>query len=176
VEQSKADPDFTWGGFAWSDITGIGGDPSTYPWAGESLDTWWKKGPSRFEERFGQLAAQWRTWRATGETTLSRRTTSFDPVWPQVRVSETRTKLGVCYYSLKALGITTLPLIMKLLRAGDYDFLWLARAETDGESGVVDLRKKDPYKSAAEETLAWWETNKAHWTIPWPTAAPPPGP
>ncbi len=164
VERSVDDEGFTWGAWAFAEIARIVPDPKSYPWCAESLSEWWAAGPKRSEERFAELAARWRGLREAGETVLWSEEAVFqtDQQWWKVRREETA--LGETFRALTALGIVILPAVVEATRAGDLDFLWLARELTGGEAMVIG----DTARDKADSFLQWWEANKQDWLIPWP--------
>lgn len=160
VQKAQQDPEFDWIGWVWTGITRISGDPSVYPWAGESLVSIWKAGPWRFEKRFEKLWQRWKELRAKGETVLWTETTVLYPEIYSTRVQQQLTELGKTYKQLAALGITILPSVIQRLEEGDTDALYLLRRITR-EAPAVGPEAREP-------CLAWWEKNKQRWLIPWP--------
>jgi len=166
VEKSLDDPGFTWGAWAFAEIAHIVPDPKSYPWCAESLSEWWAAGPTRSEDRFAELAARWRGLRGGGETLLWSEKAVFQTEEQWWKVVHEETELGETFRGLTALGIVILPAVVEATRAGDLDFLWLARELTGGQALVIG----DTPRAKADGFLQWWEANKQDWLIPWPEA------
>jgi hypothetical protein len=139
----------------------------------EHAVAWWRNGSRETSTKSAELIARWDGLAAGDEVVLWTLETVYLNGYNEVTSRRRNvTPAGQVYQALENMGIAILPHLAEEFKQGKYAFVDMAYALTDN---APPMPQEIPVsvEGKAKGFLAWWEQNKAQWTIPWPTPEAP---
>jgi hypothetical protein len=135
----------------------------------EDMMAWWHGGGAGVRQQFAPLLDKWRAYKPddTGEIPLWTVETEYNVANHELySPHKVMTAAGEAYQAIQDLGTAVLPLMVDEFKQGDLEFVDMAYAIT-GNAPPLPNEIPPTDQGKAKSFLAWWEQNKADWTIPW---------
>ena len=138
----------------------------------KSLESKMRNGYKEAEEKLPILMGKWsEAKRETDVPALWHDVTVLDPEFRILRTERQLTPLGEVYTEIQNLGIFVLPLLMREVKKGEYDFLPIIGFLTNGSAPLDGWGRAD---EAANACLQWWEEHRSEWIVDVPAGKSPP--